>query len=61
MIPPQRLLILLLIPHLGGGGSEHVIETLARSLNPFKYEVHLALFNEAHNSTEELPSTVHVH
>ena len=40
--------ILLLIPHLGGGGSERVIETLARVLNPAKYDVHLALITDSH-------------
>jgi len=42
MPPPQRARILLLIPHLGGGGAEHVIATLTRSLNSQKYEIHLA-------------------
>lgn len=39
----KRPRILLLIPHLGGGGAEHVIETLAHCLNREKYEVHLGL------------------
>ncbi|MGH9599028.1 MAG: glycosyltransferase [Terracidiphilus sp.] len=39
----ERLRILLVIPHLGGGGAERVIALLARGLPPEKYDVHLAL------------------
>jgi len=50
----QKPRLLLLIPHLGGGGSERVIETLARSLNPTKYDVHLALIAPCQNQYESL-------
>ena len=56
--PPR---ILLLIPHLGGGGAERVIETLARSLNPAKYEVHLALVTGFKSEAESLPSSTTIH
>jgi glycosyltransferase involved in cell wall biosynthesis len=39
----NRARVLLLIPHLGGGGAEHVTELLARHLDRSKYEIHLAL------------------
>jgi glycosyltransferase involved in cell wall biosynthesis len=53
--------VLLLIPHLGGGGSERVIETLARSLNPTKYEVHLALVTASQRDARLFPPTVSIH
>ncbi|WP_109484682.1 glycosyltransferase [Occallatibacter savannae] len=57
----QRPTLLLLIPHLAGGGSERVIETLARSLDSAKYNVHLALIAPAqsHHQLPSLPATVH--
>ena len=57
----QRPRLLLLIPHLGGGGSERVIETLARSLSPTKYDVHLALIapSQNHHRIDSLTATVH--
>ena len=42
---PTRLL--LLIPHLGGGGAERVITLLARGLSREKYELHLGLMTES--------------
>lgn len=39
----QRIRVLLLIPHLGGGGAEQVTALLARGLCPEKYDVHLGL------------------
>jgi len=38
-----RARLLLLIPHLGGGGAERVMELLAQGLNSQKYELHLGL------------------
>lgn len=38
--------LLLLIPHLGGGGAEHVTATLAQCLSREKYEVHLGLVTQ---------------
>lgn len=57
----QRPRLLLLIPHLGGGGSERVIETLARSLSHAKYDIHLALIapSQNHTAIDSLPATVH--
>jgi glycosyltransferase involved in cell wall biosynthesis len=43
----QRIRVLLLIPHLGGGGAEKVTALLARGLSPEKYDVHLGLVTEA--------------
>jgi len=59
MPSPRRVKILLLIPHLGGGGAEHVIATLARNLDPSRYEVHLALVTQSAGSS--LPPCVVVH
>ena len=39
----RRIRILLLIPHLGGGGAEQVTALLARGLSREKYDVHLGL------------------
>ena len=39
----QPIKILLLIPHLGGGGAERVIAQLARHLDPLRFTVHLGL------------------
>jgi len=38
--------LLLLIPHLGGGGAEQVTALLARGLSPLKYEIHLVLISQ---------------
>jgi glycosyltransferase involved in cell wall biosynthesis len=61
MPPPQHPRILLLIPHLGGGGSERVIETLARSLNPDKYDIHLALITRSPHNSRVLPASITIH
>lgn len=61
-MPRSRLpRILLLIPHLGGGGAEQVIETLARSLNPTKYDVHLCLVTGQYPHPVKLPASVTIH
>jgi glycosyltransferase involved in cell wall biosynthesis len=52
--------VLLLIPHLGGGGAERVIALLARGLSKEKYELHLGLITQSATS-ESLPASVHVH
>jgi glycosyltransferase involved in cell wall biosynthesis len=39
----KRIRVLLLIPHLGGGGAERVTALLLRGLSAAKYEVHLGL------------------
>jgi glycosyltransferase involved in cell wall biosynthesis len=57
----QRPRVLLLIPHLGGGGAEQVIALLARGLPREKYELHLGLVTQKHAGKEELPKQVGVH
>jgi glycosyltransferase involved in cell wall biosynthesis len=57
----QRPRILLLVPHLGGGGAEQVIALLARGLSPEKYELHLGLITQADTGSEVVPSWVHIH
>ena len=57
----QRPRVLLLIPHLGGGGAEQVTVLLARGLSLKKYELHLGLVTQRDAGQEELPSRVGVH
>lgn len=57
----QRIRVLLLIPHLCGGGAEHVTALLARGLSPEKYDVHLGLVTEAGTEGAPLPDWVTVH
>jgi hypothetical protein len=57
----QRLRILLLIPHLGGGGAEQVTALLARGLSRHKYELHLGLITQADFSDSDLPPWVKIH
>src|ERR1017187_9581346 len=57
----QRLRVLLLIPHLGGGGAEQVTALLARGLSREKYELHLGLVTQAHADGSRLPSWVNIH
>jgi glycosyltransferase involved in cell wall biosynthesis len=56
----SRPRLLLLIPHLGGGGAERVTALLARGLPVEKYEIHLGLITQA-EAREELPPWVHTH
>lgn len=58
---PQRTRILLLMPHLGGGGAEHVMALMARGLSRGKYEVHLGLLTQADAGPVSLPPWVAVH
>jgi glycosyltransferase involved in cell wall biosynthesis len=57
--------VLLLLPHLGGGGAEHVIATLARCLSREKYELHLGLVtqspSECFQARNLLPPSIHIH
>jgi glycosyltransferase involved in cell wall biosynthesis len=53
--------VLLLIPHLGGGGAERVMELLARGLNPEKYELHLGLVTQTEVDARNPLSCVCVH
>jgi glycosyltransferase involved in cell wall biosynthesis len=57
----DRPTVLLLIPHLGGGGSEKVAENLVRNLSQEKYELHLCLVTDSNNNKEPLPGGVTVH
>jgi hypothetical protein len=57
----ERPRVLLLIPHLGGGGAEQVVALLARGLSPEKYELHLGLATQARTAPDAMPSWVRVH
>jgi glycosyltransferase involved in cell wall biosynthesis len=52
--------VLLLIPHLGGGGAERVMALLAHGLPEEKYELHLGLITQT-TIRDALPASVHVH
>jgi glycosyltransferase involved in cell wall biosynthesis len=54
-------MILLLIPHMGGGGAERVAALLAGGLNRDRYEVHVGLVIETGTVAQELPPWVTVH
>jgi glycosyltransferase involved in cell wall biosynthesis len=56
-----RPTILLVIPHLGGGGAERVVAHLAAGLNPERFDVHLALVTERNADGFALPDWVTVH
>jgi glycosyltransferase involved in cell wall biosynthesis len=58
MSTPPR--ILMLIPHLGGGGAERVMALVARGLSAEKYELHLGLVTDTETS-EAMPSGVEIH
>src|SRR5579859_1179808 len=57
----QRPRVLLLIPHLGGGGAERVTALLTRGLSTRKYEVHLGLITEAVSASDFIPASVGIH
>jgi glycosyltransferase involved in cell wall biosynthesis len=57
----QRPRILLLIPHLGGGGAEKVFALLAQGLSRDKYELHLGLVTQASAPANSSPPGVTVH
>jgi glycosyltransferase involved in cell wall biosynthesis len=57
----ERPRILLLIPHLGGGGAEQVTALLAASLSRDKYELHLALITQSTPAPASLLAGVTVH
>lgn len=61
IVTSQRPTLLLLIPHLGGGGAERVISLLTRGLSPQKYEIHLGLMTQSGLPSECLPSFATVH
>jgi glycosyltransferase involved in cell wall biosynthesis len=54
--------LLLVIPHLGGGGAERVMAQLAQNLSAEKYELHLALLTQRELPVgETLPPWVYLH
>jgi len=57
----QRIRVLLLIPHPGGGGAERVVALLARALSREKYELHLGFVTAGGESGSELPPDVTAH
>lgn len=57
----KRPTVLLLIPHLGGGGAERVCALLAQGLSREKYEVHLATVSQATPPVEVFPPGVTLH
>lgn len=56
----QRTKVLLLIPHLVGGGAEQVLRLLTRGLSSEKYETHLILITEKEVPPNDLPPWVSV-
>jgi glycosyltransferase involved in cell wall biosynthesis len=60
-VTSQRPTLLLLIPHLGGGGAERVTTLLTRGLSPHKYEIHLGLMTQPACPSECLPAFATVH
>ena len=57
----QRIRVLLLIPHPGGGGAERVFALLARELSREKYELHLGFVTSGGEPADALPPEVAVH
>jgi glycosyltransferase involved in cell wall biosynthesis len=57
----SRPSVLLLIPHLGGGGAERVTALLAGGLSAEKYELHLGLITQASSDGATLPPWVKIH
>jgi glycosyltransferase involved in cell wall biosynthesis len=58
---PKRPRVLLLIPHLGGGGAEQVTALLGRHLSAAKYEVHLGLVTQSVTDSTEFPASLQRH
>jgi glycosyltransferase involved in cell wall biosynthesis len=57
----KHVRILLLIPHLGGGGAEQVTALLARGLSREKYELHLGLITQSCADAAAFPPWVTIH
>jgi glycosyltransferase involved in cell wall biosynthesis len=57
----QRIKLMLIIPHLGGGGAERVVAQLARHLDPSHFEIHLALLTPDGPGAEPLLPRITVH
>jgi glycosyltransferase involved in cell wall biosynthesis len=56
----HRPRVLLLIPHLGGGGAEQVTALLAQRLSREKYELYLGLVTHTEHAHIPLPLGVHL-
>ena len=61
MSASARPKVLLLMPHLGGGGAERVMALVTRGLSAEKYELHLGLIAQTETGAEGLPPWVHLH
>ncbi len=57
----KRPRVLLLIPHLGGGGAERVTALLTGELSAQKYEIHLGLITEGGSEPEMVPARMNTH
>jgi glycosyltransferase involved in cell wall biosynthesis len=57
----HRSKVLLLIPHLGGGGAARVVALLASGLSAERHDVHLGLVTQAGPADKRLPEWVTVH
>ena len=57
----KRPIVLLLIPHLGGGGAERVVALLARGLSREKYELHLGLITGIAPPADAFPPGLTIH
>ncbi len=57
----RRVRLLLLIPRLSGGGAQHVMALLSRSLSRNKYEIHLGLVTAREADSATLPQWVTIH
>ncbi len=57
----KRRRILLMVPHLGGGGAEQVMVRVAAGVDPARFEVHLAVVTNDEPGAPQLPEWVRVH
>jgi len=57
----EKIRLLLLIPHLGGGGAEHVAAQLACHLDPRFFDIHVGLVTKDSPGARALPPEVRVH
>lgn len=56
-----RIRILLMVPHLGGGGAERVMARVAAGLTGESLDVHLAVMTDDEPGAEPLPERVTLH
>lgn len=57
----QRSRILLLIPHLGGGGAERVLELVARGLPSERFDIHIGLVCASPGDAAQFPVHIQIH